>query len=162
MRSFCIAATVLLLDQASKWAVMNAMALGESVPVLGSFFRLTYIQNPGAVFGLRLGGQAIHLLFAVVALVLVVAMLWRMPQGERLASLGLALVLGGALGNIVDRLRFGVVIDFLDFGFGDWRWWVFNVADACVTTGAGLLMVAYSFQKPDEDAVHGSEDPARP
>ncbi|MDE2998207.1 MAG: signal peptidase II [Gemmatimonadota bacterium] len=151
MRSLWISGVVLFLDQASKRMVMESMMLGDSIPVMGSFFRLTYIQNPGAVFGLRLGGNVAHLVFAGVALILVAVMWLRLPPHERLASAGLALVLGGAVGNVIDRIRFSAVIDFLDFGFGSVRWWVFNVADAAVTVGAVLLILGCGILKGGKD-----------
>lgn len=161
MRTLWIAGVVLLLDQISKWVVLETM-VGRSIPVLGSFFRLTYVENRGGVFGLRLGGPYTHLAFAAAALILVVVLLWRMPASERLGAVGLSLVLGGALGNIADRiLHDGAVIDFLDFGIASLRWWVFNVADACVTTGTALLMLSYGFQRHEEDAPDGDADPAR-
>lgn len=140
----------LILDQVSKWWVMQAMDLYESVPVIGHFFKLTYIHNPGAVFGLRLGGMYIHLALAAVALTFVCVMLWRLPQDAKWPSVGLALVLGGAIGNIIDRVRFGVVIDFLDFGFGDTRWWIFNLADSWVSVGTVLLLFTYGLQSSSE------------
>ena len=151
MRSLWISGVVLFLDQASKRMVMESMFLGESIPVLGSFFRLTYIQNPGAVFGMRLGGNVAHLIFAGVALIMVTVMWCRLPPNQRVASAGLALVLGGAVGNVVDRIRLGAVVDFLDFGFGSLRWWVFNVADASVTVGAGLLILGCGLLKGGKD-----------
>ncbi len=151
MRALWITAVALILDQLTKWWVLESMALGESIPVLGSFFKLTYIQNPGAVFGMRLGSPVVHLLLAGVALVLVCFLLWRLPQNERLTAVGLALVLGGAIGNIVDRLRFGVVIDFLDFSFGAMQWWIFNLADTWVSIGTGLLIVAYGWGQREND-----------
>lgn len=151
MRSLWIAGLVVFLDQVSKRMVMESMFLGESIPVLGSFFRLTYIHNPGAVFGLRLGGNVAHLIFAGVALIVVAVMWLRLAPGERVASAGLALVLGGAVGNVIDRIRFGAVVDFLDFGFGSLRWWVFNVADASVTVGAGLLILGCGLLKDGKD-----------
>ena len=151
VRSLWISGVVLFLDQVSKWMVMESMILGDSIPVLGSFFRLTYIQNPGAVFGLRLGGNVAHLVFAGVALILVAVMWLRLQPYERVASAGLALVLGGAVGNVIDRIRFGAVVDFLDFGFGSVRWWVFNVADAAVTVGAGLLILGSGLLKGGKD-----------
>jgi len=141
------------MHQVSKWLVTQHMVLGQSIPVVDGFFRLTYIHNPGAVFGLRLGGGALHLVVAGLAMAIVGAMLWRLPPTERMARIALALVLGGALGNVIDRVRLGEVIDFLDFGIGDLRWWIFNLADACVTTGAGLLVLAYGRQHRS-----GSED----
>ncbi len=151
MRGLWISGVVLFLDQVSKRMVMESMYRGESIPVLGSFFRLTYIQNPGAVFGLRLGGNAAHLIFAGLALIMVAVMWFRLPPDERLASAGLALVLGGAVGNVVDRIRFGAVVDFLDFGFGSLRWWVFNVADASVTVGAVLLILGCGLLRGRKD-----------
>ena len=151
MRSLWIAGLVVFLDQVSKRMVIESMFLGESIPVLGSFFRLTYIHNPGAVFGLRLGGNVAHLIFAGVALIVVAVMWLRLAPGERVASAGLALVLGGAVGNVIDRVRFGAVVDFLDFGFGSLRWWVFNVADASVTVGAGLLILGCGLLKDGKD-----------
>ena len=115
MKMLWITGVALLLDQVSKWLVMEQMVLGESVSVLGSVFKLTYIHNPGAVFGLRLGGPYAHLALAGGALVLVGVLLWQLPRGERLGAVGLTLVLGGAIGNMIDRVRFGVVVDFFAF-----------------------------------------------
>ena len=129
---------------------MSQMERGESIPVLGSFFKLTYIHNPGAVFGFTLGGRTAHLLFALVAMGVVLAMLLRFRKEHRWARVGLALVLGGAIGNVVDRIRFGEVVDFLDFGIPSFRWFVFNVADACVTVGAGLLLLYHGFRDHPE------------
>jgi signal peptidase II len=162
VRALWITGIALVLDQLSKWWVMASMDLYESVPVMGSFFKLTYIHNPGAVFGLRLGGAYFHLGLAVVALVFVCVLLWRLPADARWPSVGLALVLGGAIGNMIDRVRFGVVIDFLDFGFGDTRWWVFNLADSWVSVGTVLLLFTYGLQssgEADSDAVQNSTRP---
>ena len=138
------------------------MVPGESRPILGTLFRLTYVQNPGGVFGLRFGGACVHLVFAVGALAAVGLLLWRTPPAERLVILGLALVLGGAVGNAIDRVRLGVVVDFLDFGVAGFRWWVFNVADACVTTGTGLLVLFYGRQRREGSAPNaGSGDTTR-
>ena len=140
MKVLWITGVAVALDQLTKWWVLQTMALGESVPVLGAFFRLTYIQNPGAVFGLRLGNPSLHLALAFVALIVVGGLLWRLSSEDRRTAIGLSLVLGGAIGNIIDRVRYGVVIDFLDFGIGAARWWVFNLADACVSAGTILLI----------------------
>ena len=147
------------MDQVSKWWVMQTMDLYESVSVIGNFFKLTYIHNPGAVFGLRLGGVYVHLALTVVPLIFLCVMLWRLPKDAKWPSVGLALVLGGAIGNIIDRVRFGVVIDFLDFGFGDTRWWIFNLADSWVSVGMVLLLFTYGLQsssEADSDAEQNS------
>ena len=158
MQRLWISVVVIAADQVSKILVAREMFLGESVSVLGSFFKLTYILNPGAVFGMRLGGQVLHLAFAVGALSLVAFMLYRLQDDERAAGVGLTLVLGGAVGNVIDRLRVGAVIDFLDFGVNGVRWWVFNVADMSVTTGAGLLILSYGFLQSQKDGSDGTGD----
>ena len=142
----------LILDQGSKAAVSSRMEPGESVSVAGDLIRLTYTLNPGAVFGLTFGGRSLHLILSMVALAAVAIILRRTSVKDRRGCVGLSMILGGAIGNIIDRLRFGKVIDFLDLGIGDVRWYVFNVADAFVTVGVSVLLTAYLFR----------ESPARP
>lgn len=127
-------------------AIAGRMRQGESLPVAGDLVRLTYIHNPGAVFGLTFGGRPLHLTLSLLALGLVVAMLRKTPTEERRAQAGLAMILGGAVGNMIDRVRIGEVIDFLDVGIGNFRWYVFNVADAFVTVGVFVLIMAYLFK----------------
>lgn len=132
------------LDQASKLIVRGSMTLYQSEPVLGDFFRLTYIHNPGAAFGLNMGSPFLHTAFSVLALGVLIYLYRSLAAAERLARLALCLVLGGAVGNIIDRLYLGEVVDFFDFGLGDLRWPIFNVADSCVTVGVLLLALGYS------------------
>lgn len=132
------------LDQASKLIVRGSMTLYQSEPVLGDFFRLTYIHNPGAAFGLNMGSPFLHTAFSVLALGVLIYLYRSLADNERLSRLALCLVLGGAVGNIIDRLYLGEVVDFFDFGLGDLRWPVFNVADSCVTVGVLLLALGYS------------------
>lgn len=135
---------VIALDQITKHIVLGALTLGDPVNVLGSFFRLTFIYNRGAAFGMHLGSPAVHTIVALIALAVVGWLYWSLPAGARLLHASLALVVGGAVGNIVDRLRFGQVVDFFDVGLGEsWRWPVFNVADSCVTVGVLLLALGY-------------------
>lgn len=162
MRFLWISGAALLVDQAAKWRIRETMAEGEASPVLGTFLRFTYIHNPGGVFGLSLGGRYLHLALAAAALAVVCILFLRMRSGGRLADIGLALLLGGALGNLVDRILYGEVVDFLDVGIGLYRWWIFNVADACVTLGVGLLMVSYGFQRRDEGETDSGECAPRP
>lgn len=138
---------VLVADQISKYVVTVKMsAYGPPIEILGTFFRLTYIHNRGAAFGLNLGSPLVHTVVSIAALALLVYLFWTLPAGARLLRAALAMVLGGALGNIVDRIRLEKgVVDFLDFGIGEqWRWPVFNVADSFVTVGIVLLAVGYS------------------
>lgn len=143
---------VLALDQVSKLAVARAMAEGESIEVLGDFFRLTYIHNPGAAFGLDVGSPLLHTLFSLVALGALGWLFRTAPPGARLLRCSLGMVLGGALGNIADRIRLGEVVDFFDFGLGELRWPVFNVADSFVTVGILLLILVYGrHREPHEN-----------
>lgn len=132
------------IDQASKLIVRGTMTLHQSEPVLGNFFRLTYIYNPGAAFGLNVGSPLLHTAFPILALGLLVYLYRSLAAHERLLRLALCLVLGGAVGNIIDRLYLGKVVDFFDFGFGDLRWPIFNFADSFVTVGVLLLALGYS------------------
>ncbi len=150
MKRLWITTVALLVDLVTKWLVTTNLELWESVNVLGDFFRLTYIHNPGAVFGIRFGGPTLHLALSVGAMVVVISILVRMSPDERWGGVGVAMVLGGAVGNITDRLRYGVVIDFLDFGLGGVRWYVFNVADACVSVGVVMLIIGYGRDHRDE------------
>jgi signal peptidase II len=142
-RWFALAALIVLADQATKALVLARFAPGERVE-LAPFFNLVFVFNPGAAFSLlsQAGGWQKPLLvaFALGAAALVSVMIARRP-GERLLCTGLALILGGALGNVVDRLRFGQVVDFLDFHAAGWHWPAFNVADSAITVGAVLLIL---------------------
>ena len=141
-----LAGAVVILDQATKLLVQRAFRLGESLPVLPGFFNLTYVLNPGAAFGLLAGAApAFRGPFFIAVSVLAIAVICyyhaRYARGRPLSTVGLALILGGALGNLIDRLRVGMVIDFLDFYLGAYHWPAFNVADSGITVGVGLLLV---------------------
>jgi len=123
------------------------VTLYESIPVLGSFFHLTYIENPGIVFGINFDGGSIFFTIAVIiASVVVVGYLWKFRNQEFIYRLSLALILGGAIGNLIDRLIFGKVVDFLDFNIAGFHWPVFNVADSSVTIGMILFLFLSLFK----------------
>ena len=149
MRFLWIIPLAVAIDQASKLIVRSSMALHQSEPVLGDFFRLTYIHNPGAAFGLNVGSPLLHTAFSILALGILVYLYRSLAENERFLRLALCLVLGGAVGNIIDRLYLGEVVDFFDFGFGDLRWPIFNFADSFVTVGVLLLALGYSRRKKD-------------
>jgi len=137
-----LAGAVVILDQATKLLVQRAFRLGESLPVLPGFFNLTYVLNPGAAFGLLAGAAAafrgpFFIAVSVLAIAVICYYHARYARGRPLPTVGLALILGGALGNLIDRLRVGMVIDFLDFYLGAYHWPAFNVADGGVTVGVG-------------------------
>lgn len=139
---------VLALDQLTKTWVRSTMTLNETIRVVGDVIRFTYIHNEGAAFGLSIGSYSsqIFLVLAGVASVLVFYLLLSAPRAERMQRMALALILGGALGNIIDRLRWSMVVDFIQVGVAGHFWPIFNVADSAVTVGAVLLAWTYLFK----------------
>ncbi len=133
---FAVILATFLIDQVSKAAVQSLMFLGESIPVAPPFFHLTYIMNPGAAFGLLAYQTPLFIAVGVLLVIGVLAVYRKIPAEKALVRYGLGLVLGGALGNLADRLRYGRVVDFLDFRV----WPVFNLADAAIFIGACLLV----------------------
>lgn len=141
-----ILVAVLALDLVTKWIVQQTFRPHESVPVWGDFFRLTFIFNPGAAFGFHVGphSRVIFLVLSLVALGVLILMFRNTPADHTHRLLAIGAIAGGALGNIVDRIRSSAgVVDFLDFGIGDLRWPVFNVADIAVSVGAILLFLSF-------------------
>ncbi|HWO58105.1 MAG TPA: signal peptidase II [bacterium] len=151
---------LVVLDQVSKFLVVSTMDLYESIPLLGDWLRITYIRNPGGAFGLRWGHVAVYYLAAALVIAWIVWHLWREGSTGRLSMWALALILAGALGNLVDRVLQGEVVDFIDCEFFDLavpafnlgilhhpgleldRWPTFNVADSAVTIGVVALLVS--------------------
>mgnify|MGYP006282295939 CR=1 FL=1 len=141
-----VAGTVLVLDRLTKRWIVDNLTLHEIIPVWGDFFRLTYTHNYGAAFGIDVGqySRVFFLTLAVLALGVLMYLYVYTPLSRRLRLWALALVAGGAVGNIIDRVRFEAgVVDFLDVGVGSFRWPVFNVADMAVSVGAVLLMITF-------------------
>jgi signal peptidase II len=142
-RWFALAAAIVVADQLVKWVVLRQFAPGEQ-RVVTDFFSLVLVFNKGAAFSLFAqapGWQAPVLsAFAVAAAIVVSVFIVRSP-GRQWLCFGLALILGGAVGNVVDRLRFGVVVDFLDFHALGWHWPAFNVADSAISIGAVILIL---------------------
>jgi len=147
---FAAAAAIVAVDRVTKWAMIDWLRVGQSVEVTG-FFNLVLVYNRGAAFSFLSdapGWQtAFFAIVAIVASAVVSWMLLRAPQ-RRVQSAGLALILGGALGNLWDRLQWGAVADFLDFHAFGWHWPAFNVADSAITVGAALL-IAEGFRRRD-------------
>ncbi len=154
MRKFhlLIAVFVILLDRITKLAVAKNISLHDSIQIIPDFFRLTHVENRGAAFGLFADSPsewkiAVLVLFSVAALVIVTALLWRNSHSLNTTAIGLSLILGGAIGNLWDRLLSGRVVDFLLFYVGQYQWPAFNVADSAIVVGAGLLVVEILFSK---------------
>lgn len=133
-----------LLDQLSKLYIDNSFELYESVTVLENFFHITYIRNRGAAFGI-LSDNALRLpFFIVVSLIAIVGIIWylrHLRNEQKLSILSLGLILSGAIGNLIDRVRLGEVIDFVDVHWYNYHWPAFNVADSAICVGVGLLMI---------------------
>jgi signal peptidase II len=147
-----------ILDQVSKAYIMQTMRLHESIPVVPSFFSLTYIRNPGTAFGiLASSSNGFRLLFfgftSLFALVLLGTIFFRLRQDDLVGQLSIAAILGGAVGNLLDRLRYGEVIDFLDFYIDIYHWPAFNVADAAISVGVCFLIVHFAFEKKEAGPV---------
>lgn len=136
-----LAAVVVVLDQATKAWLTSFLAPGQSVDVVGDLIRLVHSRNAGGLFGF-LQGQALP--FALVSMVVVgLIVLYHARSGRNgYLSITLGLLLGGALGNLIDRLRLSYVVDFVDAGIGDFRWYTFNVADAAISFAILLLLAA--------------------
>jgi signal peptidase II len=160
-RFYAAAAAVLLLDQATKFLVVEEMSRGESRRVLGDFVRLTYVHNDGAAFGLDLGNRWSFIAVTVLVSAFIV---FYYARSERtpLARWALAMILGGALGNLADRVRIGEVVDFLHLSVAGFSWPIFNVADIGVSVGVGLLAF-HLFRKevpPDGERELGNAGPS--
>jgi signal peptidase II len=141
-----LAAAVVVLDQIVKAVVRSTLELHESVVVIPSFFSLTRVHNYGAAFGLMNAAEFPFktVILSIVATLALGALSWygaTLPAEQRLARLGLALIIGGAAGNLIDRLRSGYVVDFVDLYWRDWHFWAFNVADAAITVGVSLMIL---------------------
>ncbi len=127
-------------DQVTKYLVVSNMDLYESIDIIPGVFRFTYIQNDGAAFGSLDNARWVFMILSTVAIVAILGYLfWKKPQNKLLLS-SLILITSGGIGNMIDRIRLGYVIDFIDFCAFPKLWmWIFNIADVCVCVGAGLL-----------------------
>ena len=138
-----VSAIIVIIDQITKAVTRNAMMLGESKPVIKNFFHLTYVTNDGMAFGLNFPGGIYF--FTSVSLLMTVFLgwyFWQQKESDLTLRLSLALILAGAIGNLIDRILFGTVVDFFDFMIGSYHWYIFNVADASVTIG--MVLYIYS------------------
>ena len=149
MRVLIASALVIVADQVSKYWIKHNYVLHSTQEVLGSFFKITYVENPGVAFGISVGKYLPFItLISVFAILLVVYYLYQERHKSLEIRLGLALILGGAIGNMIDRClmiflpaSYSGVVDFIDIGFNHYRWYIFNVADSAVTVGIVLIMI---------------------
>ena len=152
-----ITASVVILDQFTKFLVKKLMNYRDSISIIGDFFQFTYIENPGMAFGIQMDNKILFTLLSIGAAIIVFIYLYKMRNEKLLLVLALCFIMGGAIGNLIDRLFYGRVVDFLDFEFFDisipqfsflflefpgfdlTRWPIFNIADSSVTIGMFII-----------------------
>jgi len=153
---------VLLVDQVSKAVVIKNIDLYSSISVIEGFFSLTHLRNKGMAFGI-MNQSTVSWKFYFLVIVTLIAIgaiaywLNGLKQDEKINMVGMSLVLGGALGNLVDRIRIQEVIDFLDFSFKGYHWPAFNLADSAISIGVFLIMIFMFFQKSSEKHYNNKE-----
>jgi signal peptidase II len=147
-----ISASVAFCDQLTKALVLERLPLYRSIPIIPGFFNLTHLHNPGGAFSFMAGSNSgmrhwIFLSASVAALVLILYYYKITPRSHRFLAAALAMIFGGAVGNLIDRLRMGEVVDFLDVYVGNLHWPTFNVADSAITVGVGIFIYHLLFKK---------------
>jgi signal peptidase II len=152
-----LSAVIIVLDVWTKWLVVKRIDLHEAIPVIPDFFQLVHVRNTGAAFGIgaNASSKLVPLLLnagAIVVFCVVVVYALRSAITDRVLQTGLHLILGGAIGNLVDRFRFGYVVDFLDVYIGTHHWPAFNVADSAICIGIGLLFLDMK-KRPETEAA---------
>ena len=158
-----VSLVIILLDQASKSYIMNTMYLHQSIPIIPNFFSLTYIRNPGAAFGILADSSgAFRTVFffvtSVFALGLLGTIFIRLQPDDWWGQLTIVSIFAGAIGNLIDRLQFGEVIDFLDFYVNGYHWPAFNVADSAISVGVVSLLILFALDKKEAE----SSAPSKP
>jgi len=142
LRYLAIATITLLLDQLSKWSALSNLQIGIPEPVL-PFMNWLLLFNPGAAFSFLAQGSGwqrwFFTILGLAACLYIIALLWK-NQSDKLLCWALSLILGGALGNILDRLMYGAVVDFIDLHYANWHWPAFNIADSAICIGAALII----------------------
>jgi len=162
MTFYLIAVAIILLDQATKWVIVGTLRLGQGLPVVPGFFDLVFVLNPGAAFSFLATlpdsvRNPFFITISVTAVILILVYRTRHLQQHELASLSLALVLGGAIGNLIDRLRYGMVVDFLLVHVYEYHWPAFNVADSAISVGVTLMVLDMFLEWRREKRKTGTE-----
>jgi signal peptidase II len=152
---FITSAAIILLDQITKYFIDSSMSVGDSFPVIQGLFNITYVRNPGAAFGIFSKSPEVFrtvFLIVVTSAAMILILYYIRMNRERGIPLNLALsmIFGGAIGNLIDRIRFGEVIDFLDFYIGSHHWPAYNLADSAISTGAVLLLLSMIWKKGEK------------
>lgn len=142
LKSLSVAGLVVIFDQITKQIVRNSMVLGESFDILGNVLRFTFVENKGLAFSIKVSNLAIFTGLSLIASAVVFYYLYKYRNEGISVYLPLALIFGGAIGNMIDRILFSKVVDFIDVGISSYRWPVFNVADSAVSIGLVWFLIA--------------------
>ncbi|MBN1165128.1 MAG: signal peptidase II [Candidatus Krumholzibacteriota bacterium] len=161
MLYFTVAALVIILDQASKRIIWEVYRNGGGRDLIDGFLRFTLSKNSGAVMGILSGSRLLLLSVTSISIIALIIFAYRMRYAPLLKRICLGLILGGAFGNLIDRIATGEVIDFIDMGIGVYRWPTYNVADIAVTVGAVILIAGFVKGSDSlKDSGPGSAEPA--
>jgi signal peptidase II len=150
-----VAGGIILLDQFTKGLILRYLPFNNTIPVIKDFFNITHIHNPGGAFGLMANlsptlRSIIFLFISSLAAGLIFYFYKKTPANYSWLAAAFALIFGGAIGNLIDRIRFGMVIDFLDFYVGNLHWPAFNIADSAISIGIGIFLYHLMFKKMPE------------
>ncbi len=155
--ALAIAAAVVILDRITKRIVVHQLPNGQANTVIPNLFRITDVHNTGAAFSMFAESASpttvrnILIAFSIIAAIVLIGMLWRVGRTITLSTVALALILGGAVGNLYDRVRYSYVVDFLEVHIGNYHWPDFNLADSCIVIGACLLLIEIFRPQPTEN-----------
>ena len=155
MKVLFVSAILVLADQISKTIVVKTMSLYESIPVIQNFFHFTYITNDGMAFGINFPfGYYIFTSVSILLTLFLFWYLWSVRTHSIVIRLGISFIIAGAIGNLIDRIFLGAVIDFLDFMIGNFHWYVFNLADSYVTVGMVLVLIDSIILEKKRESTH--------
>ncbi|MDZ7859069.1 MAG: signal peptidase II [Candidatus Krumholzibacteriota bacterium] len=158
MLYFTVAALVVILDQTTKRIVLETCSRGGGRELIGNFLRVRLSYNPGAILGVLSGSRVLLLTVTIISIIALIFFAYKMRYAPVIKRFSLGLILGGAFGNLIDRVASGSVVDFLDMGIGKYRWPTYNIADAAVTVGAIILISGFILSS-DSSSEEESENP---
>ena len=155
MTLFLVSNTLILIDQYTKFLVNTQIPLYYSIKVIDDFFNLTHVRNPGVAFGLFADQDSeykvlVFILIATVAILAILILYHQTPDDKKMVRTGLIMIFSGAIGNLIDRVVYKEVIDFVDIYFGNYHWPAFNFADACITIGVGFMILDLFQGEPEQ------------
>ena len=153
---FLIAAIAVILDQVTKWLAVEFLTKVETVPLIQNVLHLTYLENTGAAFGILKNNRWVFLIISTVAIIALLAYIAKFPLKSKLLGVGLSFIVGGGIGNMIDRVLLGYVVDFIDFRLINFA--VFNVADSFVCVGAVLVLIYVFFFSDKKKEVENAAD----